>query len=113
MYITELEGSEEHDQLVGHTQSIVVLNLWAPWCQCSVKQVPILKKVAMFIHDVREHHFHFASVNVDRYPEIAAVHGVRVVPTTLILHKGRTVEELTGLHYGQQLVETVLKVPHG
>jgi len=70
----------------------VLVDFWAEWCAPCRLLAPTLEKLAATYGD----QISFAKVNVDELPEVAGQYGIRSIPTLLLLHEGKVVEELVG-----------------
>jgi thioredoxin 2 len=70
----------------------VLVDLWAPWCGPCRMVSPALEEIA------RSHagRLKLVKVNVDESPQTSARHGVRSIPTLLVLDHGETVASQTG-----------------
>jgi thioredoxin 1 len=47
-------------------------------------------------NDVEHESVHFVKVDVDELPELAAELGVRAMPTFIVMHNGKPVQQLLG-----------------
>jgi len=70
----------------------VLVDFWAEWCAPCRLLAPTLEKLAATYGD----QISFAKVNVDELLEVAGQYGIRSIPTLLLLHEGKVVEELVG-----------------
>ena len=70
----------------------VLVDLWAPWCGPCRTVSPALEQLA------RSHagKVKLVKINVDESPKVAARHGVRSIPTLLILDRGKVVATQIG-----------------
>jgi thioredoxin 1 len=71
----------------------VLVDFWAPWCGPCKAQAPILDQVAS-AHGGR---VLVAKLDVDEFPEIAAAHEIRSLPTLVVFRHGRETARLVGL----------------
>lgn len=65
---------------------IVVLDFWAAWCQPCHRFTPVFARVAETHDDIT-----FGTVNTDNEQELAAVFGVRSLPTVVVVRDGLVV----------------------
>lgn len=83
-----------------------VVDLYADWCQpCKVLE-PILAEIA---HELAGK-LKVVRVDIERSPVIAQSFQVQSIPTLLLFHKGRPVDQLVGLADKQALLEWIKPV---
>ena len=70
----------------------VLVDFWAEWCAPCRLLGPTFERLAATYGD----EISFVKVNVDELPEVAGQYGIRSIPTLLLLHEGKVVEELVG-----------------
>ncbi|MDQ6657452.1 MAG: tetratricopeptide repeat protein [Actinomycetota bacterium] len=87
--VTE-ESFQELVQL--STQLLVVIDLWATWCEPCKQLSPVLEKLA----DAAAGSWILAKVDVDANPRIAQAFGVQSVPTVVALADGQPVDAFAG-----------------
>lgn len=83
----------------------VLVDFWAPWCGPCQTQGPILDELAGEASDKAK----IFKVNVDESGELAQKYGVMSIPALKIFKNGELVEELTGVHQKDQLMEVIEK----
>jgi thioredoxin 1 len=70
----------------------ILVDFWAEWCMPCRALAPVIDELAQeFQGKVR-----FAKVNVDECKDIPAKFGIRGIPTLLLFHDGKKVNELVG-----------------
>lgn len=74
------------------TQVLVVIDLWATWCEPCKQLSPVLEKLA----DAAGGSWILATVDVDANPRIAQAFGVQSVPTVVALADGQPVDAFAG-----------------
>lgn len=84
-------GTGDFDRAVD-TSSLVLVDLWAPWCGPCRMVAPAVEQVAA----QRAGRLKVVKVNVDEAPEISARFGVQGIPTLLLLHRGELVAQRVG-----------------
>jgi putative thioredoxin len=74
-------------------QQPVLVDFWAPWCGPCRTLMPMLERIA----DDYGGRFRLAKVNTDEQPGIAGRFGIRSIPTVMLFHQGRVVEQFVGV----------------
>jgi len=79
--------------------SMVVIDVWAPWCGPCRFVSPIVEEMA------RDYagRIAFGKLNVDQNPNVAAQYGVMSIPTLLVLKNGQLVDQIVGAMPRQRL----------
>lgn len=88
---------EEHDT--------VVVDFWAPWCTTCARFRPIFADVANQVDDVQ-----FATVNTDEQQDLAAIMGIRSLPTVVAFRNGKHVFAKSGVTTRRQLAEIIEQI---
>ena len=87
------------DQEVVNSQTPVLVDFWAEWCQPCRMQNPILEELSKeFDGKVK-----IAKLNVDENPNTAGKYGVMSIPTLLFFKKGQTVKQWIGVQSKETL----------
>lgn len=72
--------------------SPILVDFWAEWCMPCRALAPVIDELATeFRGKVR-----FAKVNVDECKDVPAKFGIRGIPTLILFHEGKKVNELVG-----------------
>jgi len=80
-------------EVVGRSmQSVVIVDLWAPWCGPCRMVAPILDKIAKEMAGSVV----VAKVNTDENPDWATRFGVQGIPTMLFVANGKLVHRQVG-----------------
>lgn len=74
------------------TNSLVLVDLWAPWCGPCRMVAPVLESLARRYAGAIK----VVKVNVDDNPGIAAAYDARSIPTLVFLRNGQTVDRVVG-----------------
>ena len=81
----------------------VLVDFWAEWCApCRMMTTTFERLAENFGNDIS-----FAKVDVDEFPELAAQYGIRSIPTLLLLHKGKVLEQIVGARPYQDLARVL------
>lgn len=101
------EASFEADVLVRSTQVLVLVDLWATWCEPCKQLSPTLEALA----EGADGAWVLAKVDIDENPRIAQAFGVQSVPTVIAIADGQPVAAFQGVQSAGQIngwVEEIL-----
>jgi thioredoxin 1 len=90
--LIEVNGSN-FDAEVMKSDSLVLIDFWAPWCGPCKMQVPILEKLAQSA-DIKAT---IVKLNTDENPDIAQKFGISSIPTLILMKGGVEVERFVGV----------------
>ena len=85
------------------TNSIAVIDCWAPWCGPCRRMTPIIEALS----NETQGKAGVAKLNVDNAPAISMRFGIRAIPTVLMFKDGLLVEALVGLRGKEDLLEYI------
>lgn len=95
--------SDNDFDAVIHSDDLLLVDFWAPWCGPCHAIAPVLEKIAGEYGDA----LIVAKINVDDNPLKAAEFGVRSIPTLVVFKGGNPVETLVGLQTRASLVAAI------
>lgn len=85
--------SQKFKELV-ESEKPVLIDFFATWCQPCKVQSSVLHSVKENVGEAAR----IVKIDVDQFPQIAAEHGVRGVPTLAIFKKGQLLWKESGVH---------------
>ena len=97
----------EDDVIKASLETPVLVDLWAEWCGPCKSLGPILEKLAVEYNGG----FRLAKIDVDAEQQLAAMFGVRSIPTVILISGGQVVDGFAGALPEGQIREFLTK--HG
>lgn len=84
------------------SNATVIVDFWAPWCTTCARFTPVFTDVAQQFDDVV-----FATVNTDEEQDLAAILGIRALPTLVAFRHGKHVFAKSGVTTRRQLAQII------
>jgi thioredoxin 1 len=94
------------DLEVLQSETPVIVDFWAEWCQPCRQIAPIIKTLA----EDYEGRVKVVKVNVDDSQRVAGNLGIRSIPAVLSFRNGQVVEQLVGVRPKANFVEMAEKI---
>ena len=91
---------ETFAEQVERSQTPVLLDLWAEWCEPCHMLAPTIDQLSSELAGK----VMVAKLNIDQNPNTASRFGVRSIPTLLVLKGGREVDRLVGVQPKQEIL---------
>jgi thioredoxin len=89
------------DELVGSSDTAVLVDFWAEWCGPCKMIAPILEEIAGEHPDTIQ----IAKLNVDDHPDLAMRFDVMSIPTLILFKDGEPKKRMIGAKGKGQLLE--------
>ncbi len=91
-FVVDVDEATFGDVVQASTQVLVVIDLWATWCEPCKQLSPILERLATAAGGS----WVLAKVDVDANPRIAQAFGVQSIPTVVAVAGGQPVDAFSG-----------------
>ena len=91
------------DDEVLKSESLVLVDFWAPWCGPCRLVAPVLEEIA----GENTNKVKIVKVNVDENPGVSQRYGIRSIPTMMFFKGGSQVDTLIGAAQKQHIQEKV------
>ncbi|MGD9582486.1 MAG: thioredoxin, partial [Lysobacterales bacterium] len=82
----------EEKVIIASTRHPVLVDFWAPWCAPCKQLTPIIEKVVA----AEKGRITLAKINTDEQSQLAAIFGVRSLPTVMLIKNGQPVDGFMG-----------------
>ena len=85
-------NDKNFNEEIANSDSIVVVDFWAPWCGPCRMLSPVIEELAKEMgKEVK-----FAKVNVDENPMISSKYRIASIPTVMVFNKDKVQETMVG-----------------
>ena len=85
-------NDKNFNEEITNSDSIVVVDFWAPWCGPCRMLSPVIEELAKEMGKTVK----FAKVNVDENPMISSKYRVASIPTVMVFNKDAVKETMVG-----------------
>lgn len=99
------EANFQIDVLDASFQQPILVDLWATWCEPCKSLGPTLEKLAVEFNGA----FRLGKVDVDAQQELAAMFGIKSVPTVMLVKDGQVLDGFAGALPEGQLREFLIR----
>ncbi|HIT74493.1 MAG TPA: thioredoxin family protein [Candidatus Avipropionibacterium avicola] len=103
MAVSSITSADFESTVTGN--DIVLVDVWATWCQPCLRFAPVYEKVSDKHPDAT-----FTKIDFDENNDLATQFGISAVPTLLAFREGVMVFNQAGALSGPQLDEVVTKI---
>lgn len=91
------------DNEVLQSNTPVLVDFWAPWCNPCKMLTPIIEEVSQEVGDSCK----VCKVNIDDFPELASQYGVQSIPTLIFFRNGEEVERAEGFMQKDKIISLI------
>lgn len=95
--IQEISAESFQSEVTNH-QGKVLVDFYAPWCGPCKMIAPVVEQIAQENDDLK-----VVKIDADQAPELMAEHGVRGIPTLLLINQGDVIARKVGAASKQQV----------
>jgi thioredoxin 1 len=85
-------NDKNFNEEIADSDSIVVVDFWAPWCGPCKMLTPVIEELAKEMGNKVK----FAKVNVDENPMISSKYRIASIPTVMVFSKDTVKETMVG-----------------
>lgn len=103
--MTEVLTSKDFDELAKAEKRTLVLDFYAPYCPSCMQMLPIVGAVSAKL----DKGFKFIKIDTGKSDELAKRFDVPMIPTILVIHKGKLVSRTTEIMNKRQLIQFLQK----
>ncbi|MEH6453973.1 MAG: thioredoxin TrxC [Psychromonas sp.] len=93
-----VEGTSTNLQALINSDTPVVIDFWAPWCNPCIGFAPVFSEIAK----QESQGLRFVKVDTEAQQQIAAQYKIRSIPTLMVFKKGRLLDSINGALPKQQ-----------
>ncbi|WP_087023983.1 thioredoxin TrxC [Thaumasiovibrio subtropicus] len=104
-----IEGTAENLQPLLDSDTPVVIDFWAPWCNPCVGFAPVFEDVAA----EKDQQIRFVKVNTEEQQALASQYRIRSIPSIMVFKNGKLLDTINGAmpksQFNQWLTSAVAK----
>ena len=89
-YVTLTDDTFDREVL--ENSKPVLVDFWAPWCGPCRVMAPVIDQLAQEFDSQAT----VAKLNVDDHQQVAARYGIQSIPTLMIFHNGKVIDQIVG-----------------
>ena len=98
MSVININNNNFQDEVM-HSEKLVLMDFWAPWCGPCRMVVPLVEEIAKERSDIK-----VVKINVDEEQELAMQFGVMSIPTLVVMKNGKIANQVTGARPKAQIL---------
>ena len=97
-------SNEELSSII-KSNSLTLVDFWAPWCAPCIALAPILEDIAsLYINKVQ-----VCKLDIDDNAQATKKYGIKTIPTIILFKKGEIIDHLVGIKSKEELITTLDK----
>lgn len=103
MSYTEIFEDNFRQEVLEETETPVLVDFWAPWCQPCLMLAPVIDEIS----DELDGEVKVCKYNCDESPAIAVEYGVMSIPCLVLFEKGEEKDRLVGLVSKDEILDFI------
>jgi thioredoxin 1 len=94
-------NDQSFEQEVLKSETPVVVDFWAEWCQPCKRLAPVLDEIAQ----EKDGQLRFVKLDIEENPKVPQKYGIMNIPTLLVFKNGQEVSRIVGFFNKNQLLQ--------